>query len=182
MNNVLFELPIDESHALVIPDVSCAPEIFSLIDEDRDHLRVWLPWVDSTHSVEDTRRNLIDRIESFTKKEQASFYGTFNDKFVASVGFVILDNSEGEIGYWLLSGYQGMGLMTTFVRACIEYGFKELDLDTIIIKCAEGNSKSAAIPKRLGFTLIEKTEATISRGGYEHQTLVFALRRSDWYF
>jgi hypothetical protein len=70
----LFEIKIDESLSLVIPNSNRAAEIFSLIDEDRNHLRTWLPWVDSTISEENTRKNLAGRIAAFDKKEQASFW------------------------------------------------------------------------------------------------------------
>jgi ribosomal-protein-serine acetyltransferase len=180
MRDYYFELKINQQLSLVIPRLSNAKEIYRLIDNDREHLRQWLPFTDSTQSVEDVRKNLIDRIETFDRNEQAAFYGTLNGEFVASVGFVKLENTDGEIGYWLLSQYQGKGLVTAFVKACIEYGFSELNLSTIAIKCDEGNTKSAAIPLRLGFVQIEKTETTRFRNENDHQTLIFTLDRKDW--
>jgi len=180
MRDFYFKIKVDEQLSMGIPRLSNAEEIYQLIDNDREHLRQWLPFADSTQSVEDVRKNLIDRIEAFDRNEQASFYGTLNGEFVASVGFVKLENTDGEIGYWLLSQYQGRGLVTTFVKACINYGFNELNLDTIVIKCAEGNVKSAGIPQRLGFTLSDKTEATRFRNESDHQTLIFTLDKKDW--
>jgi ribosomal-protein-serine acetyltransferase len=180
MKSNLFEIKIDDSLALIIPLLENASEIFNLIDDDREHLGTWLPWVDSTNTVEDVRINLTSRIESFDKKEQASFYGTLDGEFVASVGFVSLNQNEGEIGYWLLSKYRGRGLMTTFVKACIDFGFEKLQLDRIIIKCAEGNVKSAGIPIRLGFIQSAVIETTRIRNGGEHHTLIFTLERNSW--
>ncbi len=180
MKPVIFEIKIDNSLSLVLPHLTTAPEIFSLIDKDREHLRTWLPWVDSISSAEDTRKNLVMRIEGFEQKRQASFYGTWNGEFVASVGFISLADGEGEIGYWLLSTYSGRGLMTSYVRACIEYGFETLNLKRIVIKCAEENVKSAAIPKRLGFNECAKTETKCIRNGSEHNTLIFTLDKSNW--
>jgi ribosomal-protein-serine acetyltransferase len=180
MKSNLFEIKIDESLSLVIPNLNRAAEIFSLIDEDRNHLRTWLPWVGVTTSVEDTRKNLARRIADFNKKERAYFYGVLNGEVVASVGFVSFDDNEGEIGYWLLSNYGGRGLMTTFVKACIDYGFKELKLNKIVIKCAEGNAKSAAIPERLGFTKSDETGIERVRNEEVHRTLIFTLDKSEW--
>ena len=181
MKSNLFEVKIDDSLSLIIPHLNCASEIFNLIDADRKHLAAWLPWVDSTNTVEDVRANLANRIESFDKKEQAAFYGTLDGEFVASVGFVSLNQNEGEIGYWLLSKYRGRGLMTSFVKACIDFGFEKLQLDRIVIKCSEGNIKSAGIPLRLGFIKISVTGDTRNRNGGNHRTLIFALDRSDYY-
>jgi len=180
MKSAVFEIKVDENLSLVIPHLSRATEIFHLIDGDREHLRTWLPWVDSVTTEEDTRQNLSDRIKGFENKKQASFFGMVNGNFVASVGFVSLSDGEGEIGYWLLSKYAGKGLMTSFVKVCIDYGFEELGLKTIVIKCAETNTKSAGIPKRLGFTLSDRDESTRLRNGIEHNTLVFLLKKSDW--
>ncbi len=180
MKAVLFEIKIDENLSLVIPHLSNAQEIFSLVDKDRDHLRAWLPWVDSTITADDTLKNLVERILGFKKMKQVSFFGTLNGDFVASVGFVSLNDTVGEIGYWLLSNYSGRGLMTSFVKKCIEYGFDELSLKKIVIKCSEGNSKSAAIPKRLGFNQCERTETKCIRNGNEHHALIFTLDKSDW--
>lgn len=180
MKSFQFESKIDENLSLVIPDLSCASEIFDLIDKDRGHLRTWLPWVDNTHTVDDTRANLVERIKSFKKKEQAPFYGTFKGEFIASVGFVVITDGKGEIGYWLLSEYSGRGFMTTYVKACINYGFNELGLDRVIIKCAEGNNKSAAIPIRLGFTLSERKEVERVRNGKSRPVKIFTLDKGDW--
>jgi ribosomal-protein-serine acetyltransferase len=180
MKSNLFEIKIDESLSLVIPNLNRAAEIFSLIDEDRNHLRTWLPWVGVTTSVEDTRKNLARRIAAFDKKEQASFYGLLNGEVVASVGFISFDDNDGEIGYWLLSKYEGRGLMTSFVQACVDYGFDKLNLNKIIIKCAEGNSKSAAVPKRLGFIQSEKSVLDSIENGNRHRTLVFTLNKNNW--
>jgi len=68
MKTVLFKIKINNDLSLVIPSLACAPEIFDLIDKDRDHLRAWLPWVDSTVTAEDTRKNLSERIEGFQSK------------------------------------------------------------------------------------------------------------------
>jgi len=175
-----FELKIDDTLSLVLPPLQAASEIFNLIDADKDHLRTWLPWVDSVTIPADTCKNLADRIEDFQTKKQAAFYGTVDGEYAASVGFISLIDGVGEIGYWLFSYHSGRGLMTTFVKKCIEYGFEELNLNQIVIKCAEGNVKSAAIPQRLGFTQCNETEPARIRNGTDHNTLVFTLDRNQW--
>ena len=177
-----FELKINDKLSLVIPTIENSETIFNTIDNDRNHLKEWLPWVDKTISVKDTEANIIKRIEEFEKKEAASFYVLYENQFIASVGFISLDNinKHGEIGYWILSNFQGKGLMTECVQACIKYGFEELNLNKIVIKCSSENIKSAAIPKRLGFTLEGTLRQERNRNGSFHDTLVFGLLKNEW--
>jgi ribosomal-protein-serine acetyltransferase len=53
-------------------------------------------------------------------------------------------------------------------------------LNRVEIHCAAGNTKSAAIPRRLGFTL----EGTIREGqflnGRYHDTLLFSMLKREW--
>lgn len=112
-------------------------------------------------------------------KKNKLLFGLLNGEVVASVGFISLDDSDGEIGYWLLSKYEGRGLMTIFVKACIDYGFDKLNLSKIIIKCAEKNARSSAVPKRLGFVQSEKSVLDSIKNGNRHKTLVFTLNKNN---
>ncbi len=62
-------------------------------------------------------------------------------------------NRKTEIGYWLGEAYQGRGIMTRSVEALCGVAFGVLGLNRVQIQCAVGNSRSSAIPRRLGFTL-----------------------------
>lgn len=168
-----FKLKVDSNLSLIMPDIGLAETVFMLIEKDRDYLKEWLPWVNGTVSVKDTENNILERIDKFNKREAAAFYAVYKNNIIASVGFVSLNNlkKEGEIGYWLLSKYQRQGFMTKCVKTCINYGFKELGLNKIVIKCASENKKSAAIPIRLGFTY----KKTILRNFDTYELL-----RQDW--
>jgi ribosomal-protein-serine acetyltransferase len=68
------------------------------------------------------------------------------------------------IGYWLAEDQQGNGVMTRACRALVSYGFDTLQLHRVEIRCATGNERSCAIPKRLGF---------------EHEGI---LREAEWLY
>ncbi len=78
-----------------------------------------------------------------------------SDGVIAGVaGFNSLDrtNGIGHIGYWLGEEFTGKGIMSTVVRDLIEVGSSYYSLQKIDIRCATGNSRSRAIPERLGFS------------------------------
>ena len=72
---------------------------------------------------------------------------------MGSVAFIKLDktNKNGELGYWITEKMQGNGIITKSCEKLIEYAFKHLDLNRIVIKMDVQNSKSKAIPTRMGF-------------------------------
>ena len=178
-----FEIKIKDNLTLKIPKMEDSQDIYAVIDKDRQHLREWLGWVDKTTSPENTATNIAKRIEDFENKKAASFFVYYENQWIGSVGFISLDdeNKKGEIGYWLTSEFEGKGLMTECVKACIKYGFEELGLNRIEIKCNGKNMKSAAIPKRLGFTLEAtlRQDRILDSGNGFRDTLIFGLLRGD---
>jgi ribosomal-protein-serine acetyltransferase len=84
------------------------------------------------------------------------------------------------IGYWLGESFQGKGLMTGACRALLDYLFFELKLHRVEIRCAIGNARSCAVPKRLGFT---KEGVLRQAQAFDDQFLdleVYALLAEDW--
>jgi RimJ/RimL family protein N-acetyltransferase len=58
-----------------------------------------------------------------------------------------------EIGYWLRSDFTGRGYITEAVRAALAMIEKMPHIRSVEIRCDVRNAPSAAIPRRLGFTL-----------------------------
>lgn len=132
-----------------------ADPLFACIHANRLHLREWLGWVDYTQGVVDTEgfieRSLRQHVEQ--KGFQATIW--FDGRLVGMIGHVGINHTHQmtEIGYWLAEGHQGKGIMTRACRAMVENAFDNLDLNRVEIRCAVANTKSRAIPERLGFTL-----------------------------
>lgn len=66
---------------------------------------------------------------------------------------------EAELGYWLGKDFQGRGLMTEAAQAVLEHGFHDLFLSRIWCCYFDGNERSAAMQKRLGFHFHHTNEA-----------------------
>ena len=63
----MFRAPIREGLCLELLEERHAPEVFSLVDRDRDrdYLRQWLPWVDATKTADETLRFIKSSLEQF---------------------------------------------------------------------------------------------------------------------
>ena len=91
-----------------------------------------------------------------------------------------LANEWAEIGYWIAKDYEGKGIMTECVRAIINYGFNDINLHRIQIRCDANNSKSKVIPERLGFKLEGIIRENHKRDGEFTDGFTFGLLKKEW--
>ena len=163
-------------------EISDAAHIFKAIDSQREYLGEWLPFVEFTKSVKDSLDyvNSVVTMPEDCKEWQFSVF--CGDDFAGLAGFKGTDrlNRKSEIGYWLRQEFQHRGIMTDSVRALIKFGFSELDLNRIQIKCAPENVESNKIPERLGFTFegIER-DSEFVRDGVFRDANVWSLLKKD---
>ncbi|MBB3111789.1 ribosomal-protein-serine acetyltransferase [Paenibacillus phyllosphaerae] len=142
----------NESLEIRLIDLKDSERVFYLIDNSREHLRKWLPWLDETVEVKNTEEYIKLSIKA---KEQnlGLQLVIMNSEIVGIVGFNLIDwpNKTGYVGYWLGEEYQGNGIMLHVVKSLVTYAFDERKLNRIDIRIAVENMKSRAIPEQLGF-------------------------------
>jgi len=176
------EFRISDRHLVRLPAVSDADELFRLTDQNRDHLRQWLPWINNSTCVDDTRRVIQSGLRQFANHQGFHAVICFDDQIVGVVGFHAIDWNHRltSIGYWLAESHQGRGLMTASCRAVIEHAFQVWNVNRIVIRCATGNHRSQAIPERLGFQRegVQRQAEWL----YDHfvDLINYSLLRSDW--
>ena len=162
-----------------------APDIFSIIDSQREYLCEWLPFVDGTKSVDDTLgfiRSVNETQESF---QELIFCIYYHNIFAGLIGlkFNPADkvNLRTEIGYWISENFQKKGIVTLSAKMLIDYAFDQLNLNRIAIKCAVGNQPSKNIPKRLGFVFegIER-DGELFPDGHFVDLEVYSLLKKEW--
>lgn len=106
----------------------------------------------------------------------------YKNHIAGVLGFNVIDhvNGIGHIGYWLGEKYNGRGIMTIAVRDLISLGFNSWPLQKVEIRCAAGNTKSRAIPERLGF----RNEGTIRCAEKVnekiHDHIIYGLLRKEF--
>lgn len=159
----MFKHVINEHTELRLLEVRHAEELFRLTDSSRDSLRQWLPWIDATKTVENSKEFIESTLKQFCNNDgfQAGIWYKGELAGVAGLHTINWSNRSTSIGYWLGESFQGKGLMTQACQAIVDYCFQELDLKRIEIRVATGNEKSLAIPKRLCFKkegCLEKSE------------------------
>jgi ribosomal-protein-serine acetyltransferase len=180
----MFSAPFRDGFELRLLEERHAPTLFKVVERERAHLREWLPWVDVTKSEEDSLSFIRSVLEQFVTNHGFAA-GVWNgERLAGTVGLHRIDwlNRRVEIGYWLAREFQGRGVMTDACRAVVTHLFRELDLNRVEIRCATGNTKSSAIPRRLEFTLDGTLRDAQFVNGRHHDLLVFGMLKRDWKF
>lgn len=160
-----------------------AESLFALIDRHRSFLRTWLPWLDLTRAVDDTRM-FIEGTQQQLAVNNGFQAGLWNQgRLVGVIGYHRIDwlNRSTSIGYWLGEEFQGRGMMTKACRAMVSYAFDRYHLHRVEIRCAEGNVKSRAIPERLGF--LPEGKIREAEWLYDHfvDHMVYGMLAPDWF-
>ncbi|MEO8597253.1 MAG: GNAT family protein [Candidatus Solibacter sp.] len=131
-----------------------AEPVFVVVDGTRAYLREWLPWVDLTESVDDLRRFIGKVREQFAAGRGPQCVILVDGAVAGSIGCHPIDwrNRSCSIGYWIDQRFQGKGVITRCCENMLDYLFDELELHRVSIHCGVANTRSCAIPERMGFT------------------------------
>jgi RimJ/RimL family protein N-acetyltransferase/catechol 2,3-dioxygenase-like lactoylglutathione lyase family enzyme len=154
-----------------------AARMFQAVDHGRQRLRVFLPWVDSTRTVDDTAAYIASADQKW--KEQTLFdYGLFrltDQAYMGNCGVrsIAWDHSRCEIGYWIAGAYEGQGFISEALRS-LERILFATGFHRIEIRCSSRNERSANVLRRNRYCLegVLKHES-IEHGAYR-DTCVFA--------
>jgi len=177
-----FEIYVSEKISLRLRGEDDAQAFFEIIDRNREEFTKWFPWAETTQSSEDTKKFIVQCREEFETKKAADFGVWYEDRWVGSMGFhtITTEHKWAEIGYWLDGRYVGKGIMTECVKAVVNYGFNDLKLHRIQIKCDSINLKSKSIPERLAFKLEGVIREDRKHGDVFSDGLIYGLLKSEW--
>lgn len=159
-----------------------ADELFAAIEANRGHLEMWLPWVSNVLNVDDSRRYIIGALQQFADGNGMAVGIRYRDKLAGVINLHFVDrySRRTSIGYWLGEGFLGKGLATRACVALVDHAFGALELNRVEIRCAADNTKSRAIPERLGF----KEEGTLRQtervGDRLVDHVVYGMLAAEW--
>lgn len=176
------KLTIDDNQFLEKLKLSHVETIFNAIDQNRKFLRKWLPFVDFTFKTTDTERFVRSILEKHSANRDEVYVIWYKYEFAGLIGFKDIDriNDKIEVGYWLVEKLTGKGIATAATRKMVNLAFRNMNMNRVQIRCGVGNTKSSAIPRRLGFSF-EGIERSGERHNRKYIDLeVFSLLRREW--
>jgi ribosomal-protein-serine acetyltransferase len=175
-------LTVDDELELRWPDEAGVEEAYTVTMANYEYLRRWSRWLNESFSLENAREFNERNRREMENGTAIHLRIVLNGKIVGSTGYHNWDKNsrQAEIGCWIAEEHSGRGIATRCIRKLLDYGFGELGLNRVFVKCATENLKSQAIPERLGFT----REGVERDGGWLHTKFVdqavYSLLAREW--
>lgn len=177
----MFKHKLDDKTDLRLVEARYAEECCKLIENNKDQLKVWLPWAEN-NKLDDTKAFIKSAMKQYSENKGFHAFIFYDNELAGTIGYNTIDwsNKSCSIGYWLAEKHVGKGIMTKACTVMVEYALNDLDLNRVEIRCGEENHRSRAIPKRLGFKeegMIR--EAELIRGEFISH-YIYGIVKSEW--
>ncbi|WP_316814491.1 GNAT family protein [Pedobacter nyackensis] len=175
-------IKVNEEITLELISEKHAVGLFNALNNSREHLSAFLPWVGRMQHIDDFRSYASDCELLYEQGKEVSFVIIAEGILVGRIGLHHIDaqNNTASIGYWLTKSAQGKGIVLKSCIAMISFGFDKLNLHRIELKAAVNNYRSQAIPKQLKF--VEEgilREAELVNNQYL-DLILYAMLKHDW--
>jgi ribosomal-protein-serine acetyltransferase len=175
-------IAVDSGIELRPVSVDQCANLYAVIDRNRVRLREWLPWASWSFGPDDLRTFIREREADNAARTGLTTGIWLEGRLCGSIGLHAIDprHRSTSVGYWLDASCAGRGIMTRACRAIVTEGFRNYGLHRMEIRCATGNGRSNAIPRRLGF--VEEGILRESEWLHDHwvDLRVFSMLEQDW--
>jgi RimJ/RimL family protein N-acetyltransferase len=159
-----------------LDDVAAMDEV---IPANKAHLETFLPWAREEPVGTERRTDLVTEFIAKYRAREDFTMGIFDRDTGAYLGGTGFHTRQGpgvlEIGYWLAETAQGRGLMTEAAAALARVAFSYAHAPRLEIRCEPANSRSRAIPARLGFALEDTRVGPCGSDGRDELQEVWVL-------
>ena len=148
------------------------------INENLEHLRPWMPWAAGEPRTLAAQVEWLERVDEAWDQDAEYVYGIFSKDGVGELyGGAGLHRRLGpgalEIGYWLAAKHTGKGYARAAARALTEAALNLPGIKRVEIHCDQANTRSAAIPKALGYRLDRIEEDGVQAPGESGRGMVW---------
>jgi RimJ/RimL family protein N-acetyltransferase len=133
-----------------------AAALYGLVQESLEHLKPWMAWVSDGYPM-DAATDFVAATAVDWESGTAFNYAVFVSGRLAGAASLMARIGPGglEIGYWLHPAFVGRGVATRAALLLTEEAFRT-GVRRVEIVTDVANFRSAAVPKRLGFTEVAR--------------------------
>ncbi|GAA2800732.1 GNAT family N-acetyltransferase [Saccharopolyspora taberi] len=131
-------------------------EMLRVVTEALDHLTPWMPWAEDYDREKGAA--FLEACDAGWESGKEYGYAILSDAgaIIGSAGMMARIGPGGlEIGYWLHPDHTGRGVATRAAEALVLEAFR-IGADRVEIVHDAANRASGAVPRRLGFTEVDR--------------------------
>ena len=162
-----------------------AQALETAIHASLDHLKPWMPWA---HDEPEPLEAKVERLRMFRGKfdlDQDYVYAIFSPDESRLIGGTGLHPRVGpdalEIGYWIAAADAEKGYATEASAALTRVAFEVAGVRRMEILCDPRNVRSAAVPRKLGYTLEATLRGRVAvPGGPAYDLMSWTLLRDEY--
>jgi RimJ/RimL family protein N-acetyltransferase len=152
------------------------------VSESVGHLRPWMDWAAQEPMALEARLELIHRWERDWLAGGDLVLGIFEDgQIVGGTGMHQRIGPGGiEIGYWVHPAHLRQGIASTASELVTAAAFSLPQIDRVEIHHDKANVASAAVPAKLGFTLVKEYSRPVSAPAEIGIGCDWRMERDEW--
>ena len=123
-------------------------------------------------------------LANLSKEHNYSIVDTETNELIGSCGFIGLDhlNQIAEAGIFIGNkNYWNKGYGTESFQLLLDYGFKALNLHSVMLRVYSFNERAIRVYEKLGFTFIGKWREALRRGNKAYDIIFMDILREEFY-
>jgi ribosomal-protein-serine acetyltransferase len=155
--------------------------MYEKVDQDRERLRKFLPWVDHMKSVDNEIWYINECLKDWDQGTMFD-YGIYTkeEDYIGNIGVhnISWANDCCELGYWIVSSFEGHGFISAAVQL-LEKVLFEAGFNRVEIRCDPENRRSASVPLRSGYQFEGILRKSLLHKDAYRDTAVHAKLRTD---
>jgi RimJ/RimL family protein N-acetyltransferase len=176
---------IGERVVVRAPRVGDGPALVDAVTASIEELRPWMPWIKhEPQTVEQREQWIADRLAA---RAEGTDFGYFSvdpaddGRIIGGTGLHLRNEPHQlEIGYWTHSAMVGRGICTEATRLLTTVALAQPGITEVLICCDVANHASAAIPAKLGYTMIAEYFREPEAPGETGKHLKWRMAAADW--
>jgi ribosomal-protein-serine acetyltransferase len=134
-----------------------AAELLRVVRESLAHLQPWMSWATDDYNTSSAVGFLAATADGWEHGTLFNHAITVEGAIVGVAGADLTGHADlVEIGYWLHPAHTGHGHATSAAAELIEFAFALDGVRKVQIWHDEANTASGSVPRRLGFTEIDR--------------------------
>ena len=162
-----------------------APLFNAAVVASWDHLSPWMPWARGDRPSVDSTVAGLRRWRAEFDRDEDYVYGILSRDETTILGSTGLHTRRGEgareIGYWIHVDHVGHGYATEASAALTKVAFDVDRVNRVEICCVPNNARSAAVPRKLGFTHEATLRQRLAEGdGTYRDAMIWTLLASEY--